>query len=93
MGGMGGGMGALAGGAGGGGSTPSANVGEAIKFSVLPEAIGKVIGKGGANIQGMRLSSGANINVDSKTNEVTITGSPEQKQVAFILLTQILNQE
>jgi len=71
----------------------SANVGEAIKFSILPEAIGKVIGKGGSNIQGMRMSSGANINVDSATNEVTITGTPEQKQVAFILLTQALNTE
>jgi len=92
--GMGAGMGGLPGaGVGGGAHVPSQNIGEAIKFSVLPDAIGKVIGKGGANIQGMRLSSGANIHVDSKTNEVTITGSPEQKQVAFILLTQILNQE
>jgi len=72
---------------------PAPNIGEAIKFSILPEAIGKVIGKAGSNIQGMRLSSGANINVDGKTNEVTITGTPEQKQVAFILLTQALNKE
>jgi len=78
---------------GGGVSGHAPNVGEAIKFSILPEAIGKVIGKGGSNIQGMRLSSGANINIDSKTNEVTITGTPEQKQVAFILLTQALNTE
>lgn len=91
--------GAIGGGLGGrpaapaGGAAPAANVGEAIKFSILPEAIGKVIGKGGQNIQQMRASSGASINVDSKTNEVTITGSPEQKQVAFILLTQALNKE
>jgi predicted RNA-binding protein YlqC (UPF0109 family) len=71
----------------------SANVGEAIKFTILPKDVGKVIGKRGSNIRGMRLSSGANINVDSATKEVTITGTPEQKQVAFILLTQALNTE
>ncbi len=72
---------------------PPANVGEAIKFTVMQEAIGRVIGKGGANIQSMRQQSGAYIHVDSTTKEVTITGTPEAKQIAFILLTQILNSE
>jgi heterogeneous nuclear rnp K-like protein 2 len=87
--GMGGGM--MGGGMGGGmgGSVG----GEPIKFSISQDAIGKVIGKGGANIKLMRMNSGANIQVDSNSKEVSITGTPEQKQIAFMLLTQSLNRE
>lgn len=85
------GMGGMMGGMGGMGG--SATIGEPIKFSISQDAIGKVIGKGGANIKLMRMNSGANIQVDSNSKEVSITGTPEQKQIAFMLLTQSLNRE
>ena len=62
-----------------------------MKMTVPSEAaIGKIIGKGGSKIQSMRQKSGANIHVDSKSREISISGTREQREMACELISETL---
>jgi polyribonucleotide nucleotidyltransferase len=71
----------------------NAPINPVVKFIISPDMVGKVIGKGGSNIRNMRMNSGARIHLDSETKEVSISGTQEQQQVAFVLVTNCLHEQ
>jgi len=111
-GGMGGGMGQLPGpggmdfsapaGGGGGMLASLAQAGgaqgapESQQFSLPKNAVGAIIGKGGARIRQTRMESGAQINIDDGKDGgdrvVTITGNAEQVRMAHFLLQKCVRE-
>lgn len=78
-------------------STTSSGGKTTTQVTIPKELAGAIIGKGGGRIRKIRLDSGANITIDeplpgSNDRIITITGMPNQIQMAQYLLQQSVHQ-
>ncbi|XP_044736421.1 heterogeneous nuclear ribonucleoprotein K isoform X2 [Chrysoperla carnea] len=91
---MGGGSGNSMGGGGGGGNGPNKT---STQVTIPKDLAGAIIGKGGGRIRKIRADSGAGITIDeplpgSNDRIITITGAPNQIQMAQYLLQQSVHE-